>query len=159
MQGKSGRKVRLEGGETLQSSLVTMRWFSDWSLADHPSSLSPKHFFFCSLLHHIFFFFPLGSHSPIFDLLRFRIYLWWPTGQVCRRHEHWCIFVLSEPVVLSVDRMCEKCAKKIRVFYRASVVTRCFGQRFLICFTLFSIYFNGSSHCLGNGKTFLLLFR
>lgn len=25
MQGISGRKVRLEGGETLQSSLVTMR--------------------------------------------------------------------------------------------------------------------------------------
>lgn len=84
MQGISGRKVRLEGGETLQSSLVTMRWFS------YRSSWITLFFvswtFSCFFTPPHVFFSPLGSHSPIFDLLCFHIYLWWSTGRVCRWH-------------------------------------------------------------------------
>lgn len=62
MQGISGRKVRLEGGETLQSSLVTMRWFS------YRSSRITLFFvswtFSCFLLHHMFFSPPWAVTRP-----------------------------------------------------------------------------------------------
>lgn len=69
MQGMSGRKLRLEGGETLQSSPVTMRWFSCRSLADRPP-LYPPFFVFC---------FPSWVWTQ-FLISLFHIYSWWLTG-------------------------------------------------------------------------------
>lgn len=100
MQGMSGRKLRLEGGETLQSSPVTMRWFSCRSLAGRPPLYPPF----------LFFVFLLGA-SPVFDL-SFSHLLVVADWTVCRQREHSCIFVLSGPVVLKGNRMNVKCVQE-----------------------------------------------
>lgn len=92
MQGISGRKVRLEGGETLQSSLVTMRWFS------YRSSRITLFFvswtFSCFLLHHMFFFLPLGQSLAHFWSLTFSYLLVvvdWTSLQMTWILMHFCL--------------------------------------------------------------------